>query len=451
MLQRDLYRRQFANIADVKVHDVYGVSWDKSSNPVLTRTDKAVGMVANAGTGGNIVVNDFDNTPLFGSIREVTDDSGNKFIRIPKLYIKKTDGANLNTWQVSLTKRPGFYLPWCFWDFINNHELPFIDVGKYKASKSGVNKLESKANVFPLVSDNIVNFRTYARNNNAVGLQGYQQLDLHVIDVLRTLMFIEFATLNIQTVMQGYATGQYDATHTATIAENGVNRIIIANAKAAGYVVGQPISLGTSLGGNQIATNRTISSIDVYDANNKAISFDGAPVNIAVGNIVYNSAWKNGFSAGIAASSGSLVANDGKSPCVYRGIESPFGDIWQFIDGLNITDRQAWICKNAAQYASNVFASPYEQIGYVDAVANGYVKAMGFDPNYPFVELPIDVTGGSTTYYSDYYYQDAGQRLALFGGYWNFGSNAGLSDWALHYSSSDAYLAFGGRLCKKAQ
>jgi hypothetical protein len=408
-------------------------------------------MVANAGTGGNIVVNDFDNTPLFGSIREVTDDSGNKFIRIPKLYIKKTDGANLNTWQVSLTKRPGFYLPWCFWDFINNHELPFIDVGKYKASKSGVNKLESKANVFPLVSDNIVNFRTYARNNNAVGLQGYQQLDLHVIDVLRTLMFIEFATLNIQTVMQGYATGQYDATHTATIAENGVNRIIIANAKAAGYVVGQPISLGTSLGGNQIATNRTISSIDVYDANNKAISFDGAPVNIAVGNIVYNSAWKNGFSAGIAASSGSLVANDGKSPCVYRGIESPFGDIWQFIDGLNITDRQAWICKNAAQYASNVFASPYEQIGYVDAVANGYVKAMGFDPNYPFVELPIDVAGGSTTYYSDYYYQDAGQRIAPFGGFWHSGSCAGPSCWYLPSSSSSAYLLFGGRLCKKDQ
>jgi hypothetical protein len=315
----------------------------------------------------------------------------------------------------------------------------------WEVNKSAGGKLQSISGVYPLRKDNIVNFRTYARANG----MGYQQIDIHVIDVLRTLMFVEFATLNIQTVMQGYTTGQYDATHTVTVAENGVNRIIVANAKAAGYVVGQPISIGTSLGGDQIATDRTITSIDVYDANNKAVVFDGAPINIAVGNIVYNSAWRNGFSSGIAASSGSLVANDGKSPCVYRGIESPFGDIWQFVDGVNINEHQAWVCKNAVQYASNVFASPYEKLGYVDAAANGYVKAMGYDPSFPFVEFPVDVTGGSTTYYSDYYYQDVGQRIARFGGSWSDGSAAGASYWGLDVSSANTYLTIGGRLLKK--
>ena len=78
----------------MKVHDIYGVSWDKGELPDLTRTDDAVGLTANVGIDTAVVTNDFDNTPLFGSIREVEDTLGNKFIRIPKLYIKKTDGVS---------------------------------------------------------------------------------------------------------------------------------------------------------------------------------------------------------------------------------------------------------------------------------------------------------------------------------------------------------------------
>ena len=445
MLQRDIYRRQFANMADVKVHDIYGVSWDKGESPILTRTDDAVGMVANAGIDGQVVQNDFDSTPLYGSIREVTDSYGNVFIRIPKVYIKKTDDAGSKTWQVSLTKRPGFYLPWCFWDFANNVALPYIDVGKYKASLSVANKLESKADVYPLQKKNIVDFRNYAQANGA----GYQQLDIHTIDLLETLFYVEFATLNSQVIMQGYTAGQYAATHLATVAEVGVHRIIVANAFAALYVVGQPISIGTTQGGDQICTDRIITSIDVYDASNKAITFDGSPVDIAVGNMLYNSAWKNGFSSGIAASSGSLVANDGKSPCVYRGIESLWGDCYQFVDGVNINEYQAWVAKNAANYVSNVFASPYEQLNYVNANADGYTIEMGHDEAFPFAELPTTLGGAGAKYYSDYYYRNAGQRIAFFGGVWSYGSGAGVSYWALDNSSSNAYPYISGRLLRK--
>ena len=443
---RDIFRKQFAVATDVIVHDVYGASWDKSSSPILTRTDSSVGLVANAGIDDQVVQNDFDNIPLFKAIHEVTDDLGNVFIRIPKLYIKKTDGVGSKTWQVCGTKRPGFYLPWCFWDFTNSLELPYIDVGKHKASLGAENKLESKSNVYPLISKNIVEFRGYAQANGT----GYQQLDIHVVDVLRTLFFVEFATLNSQAIMQGYTGGQYTATHLATVAENDANRIIVANANADLYRVGQAISVGTSQGGNQIFYGRTITAIEAYDASNKAIVFDGDPVNIALGNMLYNTGWKNGFSAGIAASSGSIVANDGKYPCMYRGIESPFGDVWQFVDGVNINEYQAWVAKNAANYASNVFASPYEQIGYTNTNSNNYVKAMGRDANYPFAEFATEViASGETKYYSDYYYQASGQRIAFFGGSWNNGALAGLSYWYLFHSSSHSHVYFGGRLMRK--
>jgi len=442
---RDFLRKQFAVAADVRVHDIYGASWNKGSSPVLTRTDRAVGLAANVGIDGQVVQNDFDNHQLFGEIHEITDALGNVFIRIPKSYIKKTDGVNLKTWQVSKSKWPGFYLPWCFWDFTNNKELPYIDVGKYKASLSAQNKLESKPNVFPLRKKNIVEFRGYAQASG----QGYQQLDVHVVDVLRTLFFVEFATLNTQAIMQGYTAGQYSSSHLATVAENNTNRFILANANADQYRVGQYISIGTSQGGDQIATDRHVTSIDAYDASNKAVSFDGAPVNIAVGNFLYNSVWKNGFSSAIVASSGCIVANDGKYPCTYRGIESPFGDMWQFVDGVNINEYQAWVVKNAVDYASNVFAHPYEQLAYVNANVDGYPVDMGFDTNLPFAEFPKTLGGGSTAYYSDYYYRDTGQRIARFGGSWAYGADAGLSYWALANASSAAPVNIGGRLLKK--
>ena len=426
---------------------IMGASWGKGELPALTRTDAAIGMVATAGVDTTVVRNDFDNAPIFGEIRQVTDTLGNVFMRIPKFYIRKTDGADYKTWQVSKRKYDGFYLPWCFWDFTNSRELPYVDVGKYPASKAAT-KLQSVSGAYPLVNINIVDMRTYARANNADGLLGYQQLDLHVVDLLQTLFYIEFATLDTQSIMAGYTTGQHVATHVATVAENAVNRIIIANAFAAGYAVGQGMGIGTSLGGNQVASNRTITAIDVYDASNKAISFDGAAVNVAVNNIVYNSGYKSGKVDTVVASSGSFASNStGKHSFKYRGIENLWGNVWQFVDGLNITDLQGWVAKNPADYASNVFAAPYEQLGYVNGDTDGYFKTAGYDANYPFAALPTSIDAASK-YYKDYYYKNVGQIIALFGGGWAAGGAAGLSCWRLSFSSASADMSFSGRLLK---
>ncbi len=429
---------------------IFGVAWDKSSNPTLTRTDAAVGLVANVGIDDEVVQNDFDRVQIFGEIHDVEDSLGNVFVRIPKFYIRKTDTPTQKTWQISKTKHKGFYLPWCFWDFENHRELPYIDFGKYKASLSLDNRLESKPDVPPLVSRNIVQFREYAQNNNVDGLKGYQQLDVHAYDVLQTLFYIEFATLHSQSVMAGFTSGRYGVeTDLAVISESNTNRIIVSNTTAAQYGVGQTISVGTTRYGIQTFYGRTITSIEDYDVENKAIYFDGDPVDIASGSFLQNTGWINGFSERIAASSGSITTNNGKYPCAYRGIESPWGDIWQFVDGVNINDWQAWVALNAEEYASNVFAYPYRQLSYVNSDENGYAKYMGYDPKNPFAEFPVEIGASSSTYYSDYYYQNTGQRIARVGGSWNYGSAAGLSCWNLNYASSAAYVYVGGRLLKK--
>jgi len=363
------------------------------------------------------------------------------FIRIPRFWIKKTKVGAAWTWQISRGNFAGAYLPEPF------KTAAYVDVGKYDASKAAA-VLQSVSGALPLVSDTIVNFRTYAQANGA----GYYQMDIHVVDLLQTLFRIEFATLHSQSIMAGATSNAYNAAHTATVAENAVNRVIVANATAALFVVGQTVGLGTTLGGNQVFSNRVVQSITVYDASNKAINVDGAVFNVAIGNILYSLGWKSGACDGVVAASGSLThQTNGLYPCKYRGIENPWGNIYQFIDGVNINEFQAWVCRTPEDYASNVFAAPYEQLGYVNyGVADGYPTAMGFDSSHPFAELPIAVGGGSTTYYADYYYRAAGQRIALLGGHWLIGAAAGLSDWYLGGASSGTDFVIGGRLLKTA-
>lgn len=443
---------QLADIAlkiDNDATDIYGTYWDKSSSPALTRTDQNISQVVNAGVDATPVFNGLDMSSLFRDFQTVTDSYGNVFIRIPKIYIKKEVNSGFITRRASRFKHDSsWYLPWCFWDFANNKELDYIDIGKYNASLSDDGtKLESKSGKFPLFNKNIVEFRNLAKANGA----GYQQLDLHIADLLQTLFVIENATLNSQAVVAGFTNGQYSATHTATVAETNANRIILATANADAYVVGQTIGIGTTLGGNQICYNRVITAIVAYDGSNKAVSFDGAPVNIAIGNICYNMSYKTGKCDAVASSIGSPVSNtSGKYPFVWHGIENLFGNMWQFVDGINITDHQAWVCKNANDYASNLFAAPYEKLGYINANADGYVTELGFDENFPFANFPKTASGGSsTTYYSDSYYQQSGQRVARLGGPWYSGSGAGVFYWSLAYSSAVADLYNGSRLVKK--
>lgn len=361
---------QFSRLSDEMI---FGASWSKIANPALTRTDDAVGLIANAGVDDQVVQNDFDLLPIFGEIHDVTDDLGNVFVRIPKLYIRKTDTDDVKSWQVSKVKHSDeWYLPWCFWDFASETELPYVDIGKYDASLGEGNKLASKSGVAPLVNKTIVVCRTYARNNNADGRKGYQLLDIHAIDVLRTLFFIEFATLNSQSVMYGYA-----------------------------------------------------------NDNSAAVT--------------------SGLTDNVVASSGSPNSNtDGKNPCKYRGIENPWGNVWQWVDGVNINEYQAWVCKNADQYSSNVFAAPYEKLSYINCSSDVWMKTMGYDSAHPFAEFPVAGGGSGSTYYCDLYYKNPGQHVARVGGYWAFGSYAGLSSWALHNSSGYAYVSVGGRLLKRS-
>jgi len=74
---------------------------------------------------------------------------------------------------------------------------------------------------------------------------------------------------------------------------------------------------------------------------------------------------------------------------------------------------------------------------------------MGFDNNYPEALFPISVGAGTTTGYTDYYYQTTGLKGAYFGGSAPHGTNAGLFSWLLYSTVSYASWVIGARLLFK--
>ena len=447
---RDNMVAVYSNDPVVENAKVYGLSWDGANT--FTRTNDATSLTTvQVGVGTSTVTNNFDTAEIYSEMMEVTDSYGNVFIKIPKFYIKKTVNGDAWTWQISKdAKDSEYYLPACFVDETNGKILPYILVGKYNASLSAdTTKLESKSGKIPLVSKNITQFRGYARANGT----GYQLIDIHTIDVLQTLFYIEFATLDSQSIMYGYASGQYSATHTISSATG--NTITLATG-GTNYVVGQMIDVGTTLGGRQVARNLRITNVSGNILTYEIVSgISETPGVITGGNIqiVYNVAYINGTTDGVTAKSGSLTSNsNGKYAMKYRGIENFYANIWQFIDGINIkADNQAYASKNADNYVSDKFNDDYIKIGYANANTSNYVLKMGYDKNNPYIQLPVSVTGTyADSKYKDYYYQTTGNRVALLGGSWLSGLAAGSSYWRLSYSSTADNFTLGSRLLKTA-
>ena len=202
-----MFNRKRSLLMSAPRYPIYGASWDGAATPTLTRTDAAVGLVANAGVDATPVVNDFDSIYPWSEMRDVEID-GNIFVDIPPTYFKITNPAPAWTWQASRSAFLGAWLPEPMKG--GKHLL----VGKYMANlDDGGTKLESKTGKYPLYNKTIVEMRTAAVANGA----GYYQMDIHAVNILQMLFYIEFATLNSQSIMAGLTAGAYDDTHLAKI------------------------------------------------------------------------------------------------------------------------------------------------------------------------------------------------------------------------------------------
>lgn len=144
---------------------------------------------------------------------------------------------------------------------------------------------------------------------------------------------------------------------------------------------------------------------------------------------------------------------DGKISICYRGVENFWGNIWKFVYGINFYYEDGkpflgYVCKDF-NYAESKNIDNYENIGFALPSENGYISAMGYSTKYDWLFLPSEVKGNSSLPVGDYYYQNNtwnGYRIALLGGHWNNGSDAGGFCWRLDSGVGSRSRSIGGRL-----
>lgn len=357
-------------------------------------------------------------------IEETRDGSmGQVMVEIPDIYWRFEEEGTKRRAMISTLPLPGFFLvPKCYVSAyeasVQRSTTTLCSVVNSDADYRGGNNNTSYDGTYrsllgrPATSISRTNFRNYARKRK----EGSTEWNCMTYDVhkwIYWLFVIEYATLNSQAAYNaeldanGYRQGglgdgvtTWDGTSWNNF--NGYNPFVPC---------GHTDSLGNGTG--------TV-SYEVLDAEGTVLK----TINVSR----------------------------------YRGIENPFGHIWQWTDGVNV--RISPTVENGGDGLSKVFVcsdpSKFSDTGYegYEHVGN-LARTEGYGKRHIFGEygeiIPDAVGGGSTTYLCDYHYTNIPTsetlRGLLFGGSAHNGATAGFAAASLHNAPSNTHAHIGSRLC----
>lgn len=177
---------------------IWGVSGLGNSDPTLTRTFDNVGKTYNINSSAGTITTDFDTEFNF----ETVVQDGNTMIKIPTFY-KRFDTITNNqitAFSMSKTKVNDDFKPYpCFVKQDGSGAvMDYILVSKGEATGTA-SKATCVSGSAPLVNVTRAQMRTAARANGA----GWQQFDWMVLQLLRDLFCVVFATTNSQLIFTG--------------------------------------------------------------------------------------------------------------------------------------------------------------------------------------------------------------------------------------------------------
>ena len=362
-----------------------------------------------------------------GAAADLTGASGMVMVEIPEHYRKfEFDGSNILA-LISAFPLPGF------------HKVRKVYRSAYEATvdrTTSTIKLASVVNTTaafrggnntavwddtyrsllgkPATNISLTNFRNYARNRGAAGLndKGWN-CDLYEAQLNTYWLFvIEYAQLNCQTAF------------TAQLTEEGYRQGGLGDGVTTldggkwgsfnGYNPFVPCGITNSLGN-------------------------------ATGVVDYEMPEEYGAALTVHVPS-------------YRGIENPFGHVWSWTDGILVQ------AQSDADGAKHLFfrAADDNPANFNSSNYNGYVQRGELPRSDGYVKkilcgeygdnMPQAIGGSSTTYFADYFYQNkpasgVALRGVVFGGGAVSGADAGLAFAYTHDAPSYATTTIGSRLC----
>ncbi len=142
----------------------------------------------------------------------------------------------------------------------------------------------------------------------------------------------------------------------------------------------------------------------------------------------------------IVTNTSTTYTDNGKTSVTYRGEEDPYGDMWEFVMGMNIYGNgsmnggEPYICSDY-NYAESKNTGNYKGAGFTVANSDGYVNAWGYgSEDFDWLFIASEVGGSDALPVGDYLWKTAnlnGYRIALVGAGWGFAWGAGGFGWYL--------------------
>lgn len=190
-----------------------------------------------------------------------------------------------------------------------------------------------------------------------------------------------------------------------------------------------------------------------------AVEYAGMDMQAALGHGVTtkiddkttNMAEPTGSTSALGNASGSLANANCLNVVSYRGEENFFGNIWTWVDGINIKNgpeaSEAFVADHS--FADDSESKPYQNVGVSIARTKGYVSAFAYSQNYDWLFLAAETTRDSACSIGDYFYPDMtdnGWRLCMLGSSWYNGMQAGGFYLAVDATAPGHYRHIGARL-----
>ena len=429
-----------ADIADLKAYigytdgDILGLHAD-FENKVFTRLGAAVGLTAgqdfNAFTmyGGRrrcCVSNDGTINAYYGEQDYVEDGSnGQVMVYQPKFYYcmvplkleKQASGLGYHirkaNYYVTANPHPGFKLHPLFYD-ANGNEVDYVLLSAYEGSMYDVSESA-------YVNDGVDSI-SYASGDLLCSVSGKKPISGKLTPI--------GSRKNFEDMAQTRGTSW----HLDTIQSVSANQLLMM------------IELGTL--NVQSAVGRGV--VTASDNNNyNCASLTGATASL--GNATGMASTTIGESAGTETTE----TTNGKLSVSYRGVENPWGNIWKYINGINLWGNgsmnggQAYICSDFT-FSDSDRTQHYQPSGFTVSNSNGYASAFGYgDEAYDWLMIPSECTGSSIEPVGDqsYFKPNLNEfNIARLGGSWNSNTNGGAYCWGFVYTPGFRYYFLGGRL-----
>ena len=156
-----------------------------------------------------------------------------------------------------------------------------------------------------------------------------------------------------------------------------------------------------------------------------------------------------GATTNLGNASGAVMNANNFNVVTYRGEENLWGNIWTFVDGMNINAKgihKLYVADHA--FADSVLDGAYKDTGITLAKANGYVSAFGYNEAFDWLFVTSEVLGNSSLPVGDYFWQNHTYNavmIARLGADWGDGASAGAFYWNVSSAPSHRTRHLGAR------